>query len=229
MKDMYVTPPLVLTPDVGVPIPAADTPPEGDLRENLDAFAATVQLLHEHGLQVPEPDENDQQTASALASSYASNPALTSKAATANRLAKLTPASLLQTRAILDEFGQQVVQRSVEIRHMVTNKLVLETENPDPRVRIRALELLGKITDVGLFSERSEVTVTHQSTDELREKLREKLRRLRDDVVDIDPIEPQPGTYDHAMREFGLDAPRPGAPGTGVREFGFDEPPEGVQ
>jgi hypothetical protein len=66
----------------------------------------------------------------------------------------------------------------VQIRHMVTNKLVLETDNPDARVRIRALELLGKISDVGLFAEKSEVTITHQSTNDLRDRLRSKLAKL---------------------------------------------------
>jgi hypothetical protein len=45
-------------------------------------------------------------------------------------------------------------------------------------VRIRALELLGKISDVGLFAEKSEVTITHQTTDELKDKLRAKLTKL---------------------------------------------------
>jgi hypothetical protein len=54
----------------------------------------------------------------------------------------------------------------------------LESDNPDARVRIRALELLGKISDVGLFAEKSEITVTHQSTDDLRDKLRGKLAKL---------------------------------------------------
>jgi hypothetical protein len=55
---------------------------------------------------------------------------------------------------------------------------LLETENPDPRTRIRALELLGKISDVGLFAEKSEITITHQSTDDLKSKLRRKLEKL---------------------------------------------------
>ena len=42
---------------------------------------------------------------------------------------------------------------------LVTNKLLLESENDDPRIRIRALELLGKISDVGLFAEKSRVTL----------------------------------------------------------------------
>jgi len=73
----------------------------------------------------------------------------------------------------------------VTVRHLVTNKLILETENPDPRVRIRALDLLGKIADVGLFSEKSEVTVTHQSTDDLKAKLRRKLEKLVNPVEEI--------------------------------------------
>jgi hypothetical protein len=66
----------------------------------------------------------------------------------------------------------------VEMRHLVTNRLLEESKNPDPRIRIRALELLGKHSDVGLFTDRSEVTITHQSTDELKARLRAKLQRL---------------------------------------------------
>jgi hypothetical protein len=47
------------------------------------------------------------------------------------------------------------------------------------------LELLGKISDVGLFSEKSEVTVTHQSTDDLKAKLRRKLEKLVNPVEEI--------------------------------------------
>ena len=90
----------------------------------------------------------------------------------------MTPASLVLTNSILQEFGQSVAESATQIRHLVTNKLLLESENPDPRVRIRALELLGKISDVGLFAEKSEVTITHQSTDDLRAKLRQKLEKL---------------------------------------------------
>ena len=73
---------------------------------------------------------------------------------------------------------QSVVESALHIRHLVTNKLLIESDNPDPRVRMRALELLGKISDVGLFSEKSEITITHQSTDDLRAKLKGKLEKL---------------------------------------------------
>jgi hypothetical protein len=103
----------------------------------------------------------------------------------------MTPASLIMVRSVLDEFGHAVVEKATHIRHLVTNKLILESDSPDPKVRIRALELLGKISDVGLFSDRTEITITHQSTDELKQTLRDKLNKLRAkmDVVDVTPVE----------------------------------------
>ena len=175
---------LVLTPDQGVPL----TPQQGviDLHERVRAVSCTADILAGHGYELEEASQEAQDIAAALATSYAANPEQASKQVTTQRAAALPPASLIETRRILDEFGSAVVRHSIEIRHLVTNKLLLESENPDPRVRIRALELLGKITDVGLFTERSEVTITHQSTEDLRKTLREKFNRiLNKDVQDV--------------------------------------------
>jgi len=106
----------------------------------------------------------------------------------------VTPASVILTHNILDEFAHVAVDRALQIRHLVTNKLVIESDNADPRVRLRALELLGKISDVGLFSDRSEVVITHQSSSELEDKLRSKLRSLmnRAAITDVEDISQQP-------------------------------------
>ncbi len=168
---------LVVEPELGVPF-SPDTP-YIDLRERAEAACNTALKLSEHGLDI-EPTKEDKDVAAKLAISYAGDPEKTSKKVTTKKAASLTPASLLMTNSILQEFGQSVVESAKQVRHMVTNKLVLETDNPDPRVRIRALELLGKISDVGLFAEKSEVTITHQSTDDLRNKLRSKLAKIID-------------------------------------------------
>tara|TARA_R110001592_G_scaffold230282_1_gene487100 strand:- start:326 stop:922 length:597 start_codon:yes stop_codon:yes gene_type:complete len=166
---------ILVEPELGVAIP--DESPFVDLSQRTDAASETAKELADHGLDV-EPTKEDKDIAAKLVTAYADNPETTSKKVTDKKIATLTPASLILTNNILQEFGQSVVQSSLHIRHLVTNKLLLETENPDPRVRMRALELLGKISDVGLFAEKSEVTITHQSTDDLRAKLREKLQKL---------------------------------------------------
>ena len=169
---------LEITPDV--PLPSKDdTAGCQDLLVRAKAAANAARLLDTYGLgDTPTPE--DQRVAAALATQYAHDPVTTSAAATPARIAKMTPAALVLTADILEQFGHEIVKDAVQVRHLVMNKLVQETENPDPRIRIRALELLGKITDVGIFTERSEVTVTHRTSDELRERLREKLQHLRD-------------------------------------------------
>jgi len=137
---------------------------------------------------------------------YAEKPEATSKKVTSARAAKLTPPSLVLTRNILQEFGHSVAESAVQIRHLVTNKLIEETENPDPRVRIRALELLGKISDVGLFTEKTEITITHQTTDDLKENLRAKLAKLvnpDEDIEDAIIIEDAALDIDAELGEVG--------------------------
>jgi hypothetical protein len=166
---------LHIKPESGVEV--AESDPVVDLKDRAEAASNTIEKLAEHGLEIT-PNKEDKDNAAKLVAAYAEDPEGTSKKVTTKKAATLTPASLLLTDNILREFGQSVVESSLHIRHLVTNKLVLESENPDPRIRMRALELLGKISDVGLFSEKSEVTITHQSTDDLREKLKGKLEKL---------------------------------------------------
>lgn len=183
---------IVLSPEVGIPI--SDSIPYADLRQRAEAACNTIALLAEHGLDI-EPTKADKEIAAEIAAEYAEDPYKASKKTSSNAVAKMTPASLILTNSILQEFGHSVAESAVQIRHLVTNKLLLESENPDAKVRIRALELLGKISDVGLFAEKSEVTVTHQSTDDLRAKLRSKLEKLvnppieAEDAVVLDTVE----------------------------------------
>jgi|TARA_R100001129_G_scaffold163414_1_gene128974 hypothetical protein len=166
---------LHIKPEIGVEITEADS--YIDLKDRAEAAGNTAEQLVEHGLEVQTTQE-DRDNAAKLVAAYAENPENASKKVTNKRAASLTPASLVLTDAILKEFGQSVVENSLHIRHLVTNKLLLESENPDARIRMRALELLGKISDVGLFAEKSEVTITHQSTDDLRARLKGKLEKL---------------------------------------------------
>jgi hypothetical protein len=47
------------------------------------------------------------------------------------------------------------------------------------------LELLGKISDVGLFTDKTEITMRHRPTEELEQLLRERLTKvLEAEVVD---------------------------------------------
>jgi hypothetical protein len=174
------------------------------LIERTAALDKTVATLEEHGLEL-DPTAQDQEVAATLATAYATAPEKTSRAVTNRRAAKITPASVRLAHNILDEFNHSVVESSKQLRNLVTNKLIIESENPDPRVRMRALELLGKMSDVGLFTEKSEVTITHQTTDDLKEKLRAKLARLVNPSEDVEDAVLLGDTVLDVDTEFGFD------------------------
>lgn len=97
-----------------------------------------------------------------------------------------TPNGAIMVRNILAEYDVEAVREAKQLRHYVTNRLVIESDNTDARIRMKALELLGKISDVGLFSERTEVTINTKSTIELEDTLKDKLRKLRGTVDAVD-------------------------------------------
>ena len=190
-----------IEPEIGVPM--GDAVGAMDLAARAEVMANTVEHLSQHGLHV-EPNKEDEDVAARLAMAYAEDPEKTSKKVSMTRATKLTPPSLVLTSNILREFGHNIAESATQIRHLVTNKLIEETENPDPRVRIRALELLGKISDVGLFTEKTEITITHQTTDDLKESLRMKLAKLVNPTPDAESTVVLDGEPIDVDAELGL-------------------------
>jgi hypothetical protein len=176
---------LQIFPEIGIPY----VPTEAfmDLKERADAACNTTMTLEQLGA-IFEPTDIDMEIAATLCDVYLNGDSThVSKTVTNTRAATLTPASLVLVNSVLTEFGQQVVKHSLEIRNIVTNKLLIESEHPDARIRLRAIELLGKLSDVGAFTDKSEVVHTHQTSGDLRSKLKQKLNKMIDitDVVEV--------------------------------------------
>lgn len=90
-----------------------------------------------------------------------------------------TPESVKRVVGMLSTYDWQFVEESQRIRGFIVTKLLEEAEDhPDAKVRLRALELLGKVTDVGLFSERIEVKKTDISDADLDAQIRAKLEKF---------------------------------------------------
>lgn len=121
-------------------------------------------------------NERDYMEIDDIVKRYAEDPVKTADSVNISTISK--PAAMLEVARQIREFGEKTITESHQIRNLVVNKLILESDNPDPRVRLKAIELLGKLSDVGAFTEKSEVTVNHQSSDQLREALRSKLSSL---------------------------------------------------
>jgi hypothetical protein len=91
---------------------------------------------------------------------------------------------------ILKRYDFAVIADAQQARNLITNKLIELTDCGDLKIEIKALELLGKHSDVGLFTERSEITVRHTSSQSLENSIKERIKRLlHSDVTDITPLD----------------------------------------
>lgn len=170
--------PIVVTPEVGIPLPFDTTPEEiGDFREKAHALFETVQELVLQGAQV-EVTPEDKAQSHQIAAEGKLPPAK-----------NLTPGTIINLEAILNEWDQEVLDVNRRLRNYVTNKLIMESADPDPRQRMKALENLGKISSVGLFSEKLEVTVTHRSVDDIEKELARTLEMYMGEAEEVKPTE----------------------------------------
>jgi len=88
------------------------------------------------------------------------------------------PESIIKLEALVSEYDWKVIQHSDQIRMVVTNKLLQLSGNKDPRVQLKAVELLGKLADVGMFVEKQEITYKQRTDEEIDAALEEKLSLL---------------------------------------------------
>jgi hypothetical protein len=90
---------------------------------------------------------------------------------------------------LIKKFDFQAFADIQQARTFITNKLIQISDCGDPKVELRALELLGKHSDIGLFTERSEITVHHKNSSDLENSIRERIKiLLHSDVTDVEPL-----------------------------------------
>lgn len=89
-----------------------------------------------------------------------------------------TPAAVRHLTGMLTAYDWEFVQQAKEIRGYTVAQLIEETKNPNANIRLKALGLLGKVTEVGLFTEKIEVKKTDLTEEEIDKKLKEKLAKF---------------------------------------------------
>lgn len=92
--------------------------------------------------------------------------------------APIATGAALKLTALLNEYDRQVVKDVFQLRTYITNRLVEISGCGNTKDELRALELLGKISDVGLFVEKSEINITTTSPAQIEHAIKEKLNRL---------------------------------------------------
>ena len=197
---------LHITPDKTVPYPDSLEPEEAPtLRENMQIASNTAAVLKGLGAHFDDEPE-DQAEADAVFTQFSNLAKQQYEEAMAGEppkkrgrppkapaeknpfaLEKMSVADRIGT--MLREYNNPLVADAAELRLVVTNKLLDLATCGDPRIEIKATEMLGKISDVGLFSDKTEITVTYNNVADIDEAIKDKIRKMmRMHAVDITPL-----------------------------------------
>lgn len=167
--------------------------------EVLSAQVATASWLQELGA----PPDDEVIDALEKADARKAFQALTTNTDTVEQKAALvqlkTPEAVRHITGMLTAYDWEFIEQAKELRGYTVAKLVEETQNPNANIRLKALGLLGKVTEVGLFTDKIEVKQAEMSDAEIEQRIKDKLSKFMGviDVVDIatsdaDPIEADP-------------------------------------
>ena len=81
-------------------------------------------------------------------------------------------------RTMLNEYNTHTVADVSELRMVLTNKLLDLSMCGDPKIEIKATEMLGKMSDVGLFTEKTEITINYNSVADIDKAIKDKVRKM---------------------------------------------------
>jgi hypothetical protein len=100
-----------------------------------------------------------------------------------------TPMAATAARGFLQEYGKSLAVDAAQVRVALTNKLLEIADCGEIKYELKAIELLGKHSDIGLFTERSEININYNSPDALEKQIKERVKRLLNaDIIDVTPL-----------------------------------------
>ena len=179
-------PMILVTPELDIPVPFSLTAEEAkDLHARAQAAFNTVEFLTANGMQPPAVTAADKKEARAQFF----------EAPTASK--ELNTAAAVLLKGMLDEYDVEVVRNAAQVRNYVKMRLLMLTGSDKESTQLKALELLGKMSDVGAFAERVDINITHRTTEELQAELATKLSAYMDDIIDVEskPLQIKDETY----------------------------------
>jgi hypothetical protein len=100
------------------------------------------------------------------------------------------PEEIKAAVGMVTAYQWKFVEQAEELRSMAVSHIVKEIQHPDARIRLKALEMLGKVTEVALFTDRIAVKSEDVTDEELDARIKEKLGRYMGavDVVDVEEL-----------------------------------------
>ena len=178
-----------ITPTNEHPVPTSLLEEVGEsLQENVRVAAMTAATMSELGMPF-EMTEDDDEIARKLFAQFDKKKKQNGQdKETSNPPALYQGSVALKLAALLTEYDHRVVVDATQARTYIMNRLLELSTCGDTKSELRALELIGKMSDIGAFTEKSEITITHRSSSDLQQVIEQKINRLLSvGITDVTP------------------------------------------
>jgi hypothetical protein len=168
------------------PLPSNDAEQiASSLQENVRVAATTANLMFELGMPF-EMTSEDEEKARKLFDQVDKKKGGNTRTDAVNPPELYQGNVALKLSALLTEYDHRVIVDATQARTYLMNRLLEISACGDVKSELRAIELLGKMSDVSAFTEKSEVTITHRTSGDIRQVLHDKISRLIDaSIVDV--------------------------------------------
>jgi hypothetical protein len=162
--------------------------PNANVTEIIDAQVKTADWLTSLGLDDDEAE--NKASAKSARNAFASLTTGTNTTTVQTALANIkAPQAVQHLVGMLTAYDWEFVEQAKNLRGYAVAKILDECENPNANIRLKALSLLGKVTEVGLFTEKIEVKKVDASAEELEERIRQRLAKYLPPVQEIETVE----------------------------------------
>jgi hypothetical protein len=93
-------------------------------------------------------------------------------------LALRTPEAVRKVVGMLTAYEWEFVEHAQQIRSYIVAGLMEETKHTKPEIRLKAYKMLGDVTEVGLFTHRTEVVTRDLSDEQIQAEINRRLEAL---------------------------------------------------
>jgi len=178
--------PVNVEPTLEHPVPDMAYPQEPSSHsDKLRSKANTALLLKELGGEVT-PTEEEKKLALEMMQNVDGTPPDRETQKKQAELIENNPGIALALSGYISHYDKQVIADKVQLRNIAVNRLLEMSQADDQKIAIKAIELIGKASD--LFTDHQQITITHKNSAELQEAIREKIRLLMQmNTIDITP------------------------------------------
>lgn len=179
---------LHISPDNKHPLPnTVSDEVANSFHDNARVAASTAMLMSELGMPFEMTEEDERKARELFQNVDSRRKTKKDNTTPVNHPDLYSTPVAVRLSALLNEYDKAIIADAAQARTYIMNRLLDISACGDTKNELRALELLGKMSDISAFTEKSEITITHRTSEDLRKAIADKISKLlQNDAVDVE-------------------------------------------